>query len=309
MRGIAEDDQLLRDRCRRRQAGPRVRARHDPLLPSRGAGARPGGDVRSRRAADPRAGARRLRRARRQGPRLVRRHRGRDLSACRARGRGGAAREGPCVARRLRRAAACRALHASHGDRRKAGAPARGPATLCADVASRPGRGPAGRTDPGRPRRGCAGRQLVAERRGEGHLGGAVTTLPTWAEWSPAGAEAPWTLGLEEEVMLLEPKGWSLASRIDDVLPALSAAVAEHATAETHGSALELFTRPHATAAAAAAELSHLRGRLAADLAPLDLRAAVAGTHPFAQWNDVEVSPGARYQSIYATMRELARRE
>jgi glutamate---cysteine ligase / carboxylate-amine ligase len=136
-----------------------------------------------------------------------------------------------------------------------------------------------------------------------------VTRLPAWAEWSRAGAEAPWTLGLEEEVMLLDPRDWSLASRIGDVLPALSPAVAEHAAAETHGSALELFTRPHATAAAAAAELAHFRALLAADLAALDLRAAVAGTHAFATWSDVQVSGGARYQSIYDTMRELARRE
>ena len=63
------------------------------------------------------------------------------------------------------------------------------------------------------------------------------------------------------------------------------------------------------TARGAAEELARLRAGLAADLAPLGLRAAVAGTHPFAQWSDVEVSPGARYQSIYDSMRELARRE
>jgi carboxylate-amine ligase len=114
---------------------------------------------------------------------------------------------------------------------------------------------------------------------------------------------------LEEEVMLLDPCGWSLASRVDEVLPALSGPVAERASAETHGSALELASRPHATSAAAAAELAGLRAGLAADLAPLGLRAAVAGTHPFAQWRDVEVSHGARYQSIYDSMRELARRE
>ena len=45
------------------------------------------------------------------------------------------------------------------------------------------------------------------------------------------------------------------------------------------------------------------------NLEALGLRAAVAGTHPFAQWSDIEVSPGARYQSIYDSMRELARRE
>ena len=133
--------------------------------------------------------------------------------------------------------------------------------------------------------------------------------LPAWAHWNPAAADAPWTVGVEEEVMLLDPGDWSLASRIDDVLPALSRRVAAAARAETHGSALELASRPHPTAAAAAAELADLRAALVADLAPLGLSAAVAGTHPFALWNDVEVSPGARYQSIYDSMRELARRE
>ena len=44
-------------------------------------------------------------------------------------------------------------------------------------------------------------------------------------------------------------------------------------------------------------------------LEPLGMRAAVAGTHPFTLWEDVEVSPGARYQFLYSSMRELARRE
>ena len=136
-----------------------------------------------------------------------------------------------------------------------------------------------------------------------------MRALPEWAAWNAVSAESPWTVGLEEEVMLLDPHDWSLASRIDDVLGTLSRAVADQATAETHGSALELASRPHTTAAGAAAELAWLRAGLTADLAPLDLRAAVAGTHPFAQWNEVEVSPGARYQSIYDSMRELARRE
>jgi carboxylate-amine ligase len=140
-------------------------------------------------------------------------------------------------------------------------------------------------------------------------MGGAVTPLPSWAEWNPDAAQSPWTVGIEEEVMLLDPHDWALASRIDDVLPALSRRVADHAAAETHGSALELASGPHPTPLAAATELAELRAGLAADLAPLGLRAAVAGTHPFAQWGDVEVSPGARYQSIYDSMRELARRE
>ena len=54
---------------------------------------------------------------------------------------------------------------------------------------------------------------------------------------------------------------------------------------------------------------ARLRSGLAEVLEPLGIRAAVAGTHPFTLWEDVEVSPGARYQFLYSSMRELARRE
>ena len=136
-----------------------------------------------------------------------------------------------------------------------------------------------------------------------------MTRLPRWAAWSPDGAEAPWTVGIEEEVMLLDPGTWALAPRIDEVLPALPEPLAQRAAAETHGSAIEIASRPHRTVAGAAGELQQLRGLLAGDLAGYGLRGAVAGTHPFAQWTDSIVSAGARYQSIYETMRELARRE
>jgi glutamate---cysteine ligase / carboxylate-amine ligase len=130
-----------------------------------------------------------------------------------------------------------------------------------------------------------------------------------WSDWNPAGGEAPWTVGIEEEVMLLEPRDWSLTSRSEEVLAALPEDMIERTAAETHGSALELATEPHADIASAAAQLRELRSSLASVLEPIGVRAAVAGTHPFTRWEDVEVSPGARYQFLYSSMRELARRE
>jgi carboxylate-amine ligase len=132
---------------------------------------------------------------------------------------------------------------------------------------------------------------------------------PAWSRWNPAAARRPWTVGLEEEVMLLEPRGWTLAGRIDDVLASLPASLASQTSAETHACVIELATRPHATAGAAGAELCALRAALDGVLRGLGLRAAVAGTHPSAAWNDVDVSSGARYRKIAATMRALARRE
>jgi len=130
-----------------------------------------------------------------------------------------------------------------------------------------------------------------------------------WASWNRAGADAPWTVGVEEEVMLLDPVTWMPASRSEEVLAALDPDVAEHTAAETHGSAVELATTPHTTVAEAVAQLAELRGGLARQLGAMGMAAAVAGTHPMASWEDTEVSPGARYQFLYASMRELARRE
>src|SRR5204862_193666 len=68
-------------------------------------------------------------------------------------------------------------------------------------------------------------------------------------------------------------------------------------------------TSPHENVACALDELAGLRGRLAHELEGLELAGAVAGTHPLATWEDTEVSPGARYQFLYSSLRELARRE
>jgi len=130
-----------------------------------------------------------------------------------------------------------------------------------------------------------------------------------WAEWNTVSREAPWTVGVEEEVMLLEPNAWNLTSRSEEVLAVLPEDMVARTAAETHGSALELATEPHAEVAGAVDELRWLRGELAKVVEPLGIRAAVAGTHPFTLWEDVEVSPGARYQFLYSSMRELARRE
>jgi hypothetical protein len=130
------------------------------------------------------------------------------------------------------------------------------------------------------------------------------STLAGWAQWN---SSAPYSVGVEEEVMLLDPRDWSLAQRIDDVLPRLSSALASRATAETHGAAIELASQPHDRVEAAAREITALRAALARELAASGLRVASAGTHPFALWTATEISSGARYQLVYEAMRELAR--
>ena len=47
-----------------------------------------------------------------------------------------------------------------------------------------------------------------------------MADLPAWARWAASGGAGPWTLGIEEEVMLLDETWGSLANRADDLLAA-----------------------------------------------------------------------------------------
>jgi carboxylate-amine ligase len=129
---------------------------------------------------------------------------------------------------------------------------------------------------------------------------------PNWARWRPS---EPFTVGIEEEVMMVRPCDWALAQEIDAVLPEVPPDLEVHMTAETHGAAIELATDPHPSVRAAIDQLAHLRTGLEEVLEGQGLRAAAAGTHPSAVWHDTVVSSGSRYQFVYGSMRELARRE
>ena len=132
--------------------------------------------------------------------------------------------------------------------------------------------------------------------------------LAQWAEWTASAR--PYTIGVEEEVMLLDPsRDWALAQRIEDVLAALPAALASYLSAETHQAAIELMTDPHVSVSAAVAQLRSLREELGDALDRLGLAAAGAGTHPLAVWSETEVTAARRYRLIHRTMRDLATRE
>jgi carboxylate-amine ligase len=130
-----------------------------------------------------------------------------------------------------------------------------------------------------------------------------------WSKWRHEHA-TDYDLGIEEEVMLLDPaNGWALAPAIDAVLAAWPEATRDSVSSETHASAVELRTGVHATVGAAIAELAELRAELARVLDGLGLAAGTAGVHPSAVWHEMQVSTRDRHQDVYGSMRELARRE
>jgi carboxylate-amine ligase len=142
------------------------------------------------------------------------------------------------------------------------------------------------------------GAAMVHERSGR----------PVWARWS-SELYQPYTIGLEEEVMLLDPSSWALAQSGDRALSQLSDQLSAHAAAETHACVIELVTDIHADVDSAVAELGSLRHSLRHELAEMGLTAAAAGMHPLAVGDETRLSAAPRYQRIADSMRMLVRRE
>jgi glutamate---cysteine ligase / carboxylate-amine ligase len=132
----------------------------------------------------------------------------------------------------------------------------------------------------------------------------------TWSKWAHAPGDREYTIGIEEEVMLVDPHaGWQLAPAIDEVLSAWPDATADRVSSETHNNTVELRTGVHSGVGAAIAELAELRAELVRVLEGLGLAAGGSGTHPSAVWHDMAISKRDRHQRVYGSMRELARRE
>jgi carboxylate-amine ligase len=131
---------------------------------------------------------------------------------------------------------------------------------------------------------------------------------PAWARWSDALSER-YTVGAEEELMLLDAGGVSLAQSGDAVLRGLSGALAAHTAPETHASVLELVSSIHTDASGAIAELAALRGRMSVELGAVGLSPAAAGTYPLLGPSRIRLSDSPRYSEVADSMRSLARRE
>jgi carboxylate-amine ligase len=129
-----------------------------------------------------------------------------------------------------------------------------------------------------------------------------------WARWN-VELDQRYTLGVEEEVMLLEPAGWSLAQSSDVVLAGLSDELSLHTFPETHAAVVELATGIHPDVDGAVAELTSLRRRLSCELDAMGLGVAAAGTHPMTVRDETEVSGAVRYRALNDSMRVLVRRE
>jgi carboxylate-amine ligase len=113
------------------------------------------------------------------------------------------------------------------------------------------------------------------------------------------------TVGLEEELLLLDPETLDLAPRAGDALAAMGGD--PRAKLELPAAQIELLSSPDATVAGAAAQLADARAALAAAVAG-DLRPIAVGMHPFTSGRGT-LNPGERYDAIRDEYGEVARRQ
>jgi glutamate---cysteine ligase / carboxylate-amine ligase len=116
------------------------------------------------------------------------------------------------------------------------------------------------------------------------------------------------TIGIEEEYQIVDPKTRELRSHSTRLLEAGKPILHEQVQPELHQSQVEIGTPVRRTPAEAREELVRLR-RALIDLAARDgLKIAAAATHPFSSWQEQEITPKERYLGVKEDMQMLAQR-
>jgi carboxylate-amine ligase len=124
------------------------------------------------------------------------------------------------------------------------------------------------------------------------------------------GQGDPYTLGVEEEYMLLDGETLDLVQHIDTVLAAVAGHELEpRINAELMQSVLEITTPVCRTAADVDSALRQLRTYVAGIARERGLRVGSAGTHPFSLFERQRITARDRYRQLVDQMQYVARRE
>jgi carboxylate-amine ligase len=115
------------------------------------------------------------------------------------------------------------------------------------------------------------------------------------------------TLGIEEEFAIVDPKTRELRSHIQEILEGGKVMLKEQIKPEMHQSVVELGTQICQSIVEARAHVTDLRSKLAELAGRSGLKIASVGTHPFSHWRDQLITQGERYQEIVKDMQQLAR--
>jgi carboxylate-amine ligase len=125
------------------------------------------------------------------------------------------------------------------------------------------------------------------------------------------GSSDAYTLGVEEEYMLLDPETWDLVQHIDSMLARVTdeGDFSAHVNPELMQSVLEITTPVCRTAGDVHASLRALRSYVGEIARKEGCRFASAGTHPFSLFERQRITAKDRYRQLVDQLQYVARRE
>ena len=119
----------------------------------------------------------------------------------------------------------------------------------------------------------------------------------------------PFTVGIEEELMLLDPETLDLTDGIEAILADVPSTHEGQVKPELFQSVLEVATRPCANVAEATDELAEMRRVVCEIAGSHGMLVGAAGTHPFARCSDQRIVERDRYIELMEELGFIASQE
>lgn len=117
----------------------------------------------------------------------------------------------------------------------------------------------------------------------------------------------PFTLGIEEEFQIIDPKTRELRSHMHQIIEHGKVTLKEQVKAEMHQSVVEVGTNICKDVSEARKEVTYLRKMISEIAGKQGLLFAAGGTHPFSRWQDQEITDHPRYHEIVKELQDTAR--
>ena len=115
------------------------------------------------------------------------------------------------------------------------------------------------------------------------------------------------TLGIEEEFQIIDPKTRELRSAVSEMVEASQHVSTIELMSELHQSTVEVATPICADIHEARAAVISNRREVARIAAEKGLRIAAASTHPFSKWQEQKIQDGERYRKLVGELQDVAR--
>lgn len=117
----------------------------------------------------------------------------------------------------------------------------------------------------------------------------------------------PFTLGIEEELQVIDPETRELRSHISQMFAAGETQLHDKLRRELHQSVVEIGSKVCRDISEVRREVTLTRAQICKVAREHNLRIGAAGTHPFTHWADVATTENERYNKILDDLQVVAR--